>query len=354
MITDLMSAGRFGPALARTALRFAGRCRRKAAMPVILHETDAELDWHLFGFSRQRHALHLAVPRTALTYSSSTVIARVSAMATVLARCSEGVRGVGDFSDGEESGQGIVSLCGNHSGSLLIPENEFITSRGYNKVREISRDAPAFQSRRDTVLWRGSSTGKKGMISIPGMTTDTPGLLPRTRMCLLLRDVPGCDARIAGVAQSGNVRADVQQLAAAGVLGHRVEPEEWLNVRYHIAIDGNTLAWSSTFIRLLMGCCILKPESPGRYRLWYSDRFKPWVHYVPVQADLSDLVSKIEWCRANLRDAARIADAGRALAEGMHFEDEIAQAAANMTRAWLEGRMAGEAAPAGLLLTALP
>ena len=64
---------------------------------------------------------------------------------------------------------------------------------------------------------------------------------------------------------------------------HRVEPEEWLNVRYHIAIDGNTLAWSSTFTRLLMGCCLLKPESPTGHRLWYSDRFKPWLHYVPVE-----------------------------------------------------------------------
>ncbi|MEO9875769.1 MAG: glycosyl transferase family 90 [Anderseniella sp.] len=354
MITDLISASRFGPGLVRPVLRLAGRCRRKAAMPVVLHEADGGLNWHLFGFSRQQHCLHLAIPRTALNRSSSTVIARVSAMATVLARCDAGVRGIAEFSDGAESGEGIVSLCGSHSGSLLIPENEFITSRGYSKVREMSQDAPAFETRRDIVLWRGSSTGANGAITSPGMTADTPGLLLRTRMCLLLRDVPGCDARIAGVAQSNNVLTDVRQLAAAGVLGHRVEPEGWLNVRYHIAIDGNTLAWSSTFIRLLMGCCLLKPESPGGYRLWYSDRFKPWLHYVPVEPDLSDLVSKIEWCRANVGDAARIAEAGRELAEGMRFEDEIARTVANINQAWHEGRMAGEATPAGQLLTTLP
>ncbi len=323
-------------------------------MPVVLHEADGGLNWHLFGFSRQKHCLHLAIPRTALTYNSTTVTARVSAMASVLARCDAGVRGIAEFSDGEESGEGIVSLCGNHSTSLLIPENEFIISRGYRKLREIARDQPAWEARRDIVLWRGSSTGMNGAISTAGMTADTPGLLPRTHMCLLLRDVPGCDARIAGVAQSNNILADVQQLAAAGVLGHRVEPEEWLNVRYHIAIDGNTLAWSSTFIRLLMGCCLLKPESPAGYRLWYSDRFKPWLHYVPVEPDLSDLVSKIQWCRTNPSDAARIAGAGRELAEGMRLEDEIARTAANINQAWHEGRMADEAAPAGQLLTALP
>lgn len=354
MITDLISATRFGPSQVRTALRFARSCRRKAAIPVVLHEADGGLDRHLFGFSRHRHCLHLAISRSALTDISGAAMARVPAMATVLARCDAGVRGIAEFSDGEKSGEGLVSLCGNHAGSLLIPENEFVTSRGYRKVRELSRDAPAFEARRDMVLWRGSSTGTKGTISTPGMTVETAGLLPRTRMCLLLKDVPGCDARISGVVQSGNVLADVRQLAAADVLGHRVEPEEWLNVRYHIAIDGNTLAWSSTFTRLLMGCCLLKPESPTGHRLWYSDRFKPWLHYVPVEADLRDLVSKTKWCRANVRDASRIATAGRALAEGLRFEDEIVQAAASINQAWHEGRMAGEATPAGTVLMGLP
>lgn len=187
MITDLISATRFGSSQVRTALLLAGRCRRRATIPVVLHEADGGLNNHLFGFSRQRHCLHLAICRSALTDNPDAVVGRVPAMATVLARCDAGVRGIADFSDGEESGEGLVSLCGNHAGSLLIPENEFVTSRGYRKMRELSCDAPPFEARRDIVLWRGSSTGAKGAISTPGMTVETAGLLPRTRMCLLLK-----------------------------------------------------------------------------------------------------------------------------------------------------------------------
>lgn len=32
---------------------------------------------------------------------------------------------------------------------------------------------------------------------------------------------------------------------------------------------------------------------------WYYDILKPWVHYVPVKRDLSDLVEKIEWLKEN-------------------------------------------------------
>ena len=275
-------------------------------------------------------------------------------MAKVLARCDVGTRGIAECSDGWLCEEGYVSLCPNHPGALAIPEHEYINTGGYRGIFDLSRHSPAFEDRRDIVLWRGSTTGIGGAISLPGMTADTPGLLPRTRMCLLLKDVPGCDARIVDVVQAVDILTEVRQLAEAGILGHRIEPEEWLNVRYHIAVDGNTLAWSSTFMRLLMGCCVLKPDNPDGYRMWYSDRFQPWVHYVPVAADLSDLVGKIEWCRANAGDAARIAAAGQALVRDMDVDDELARAAANISRAWHAGALAGEASPAGRLLAGLP
>lgn len=32
---------------------------------------------------------------------------------------------------------------------------------------------------------------------------------------------------------------------------------------------------------------------------WYYDLLQPWVHYVPVKRDFSDLAKKVEWLRAN-------------------------------------------------------
>ena len=85
-----------------------------------------------------------------------------------------------------------------------MPDSEFISLMGYDRIRCLSYSTPAFESRRDIVLWRGSSTGDDGVISLPDMTAETPGLLLRTQMCLLLKDVSGCDVRIRRCA-AGNV-----------------------------------------------------------------------------------------------------------------------------------------------------
>ena len=63
---------------------------------------------------------------------------------------------------------------------------------------------------------------------------------------------------------------------------------EDLNYKYLIAIDG----WVSGWLR---GPMILKSSSvpiivESNYKPLYFDAWIPWVHYVPVKADLSDLI----------------------------------------------------------------
>ncbi|TXT06117.1 hypothetical protein VHUM_03590 [Vanrija humicola] len=65
----------------------------------------------------------------------------------------------------------------------------------------------------------------------------------------------------------------------------RVEPEEAIKYKYVIDVDGN--GWSSRYHRLLAsGSVVLKSTI---YPEWNSDWLTPWVHYVPVQIDYSDL-----------------------------------------------------------------
>jgi len=65
--------------------------------------------------------------------------------------------------------------------------------------------------------------------------------------------------------------------------------EEALQHKYVIDVDGNT--WSSRFQRLLLGGSLvfkstIMPE-------WWNDRAQPWVHYVPVQLDYSDVLDAL-------------------------------------------------------------
>ncbi|KLT40244.1 hypothetical protein CC85DRAFT_249776 [Cutaneotrichosporon oleaginosum] len=75
------------------------------------------------------------------------------------------------------------------------------------------------------------------------------------------------------------------EIAAEYPYRQRVSREEADAHKYVVDVDGN--AWSARFQRLLMsGSLVFKSTIMPE---WYNDRIQPWVHYVPVKLDYSDL-----------------------------------------------------------------
>jgi hypothetical protein len=238
-----------------------------------------------------------------------------------------------EVSDGEESGAGIVSFCSTDRQAILIPDSDFFESRGYLPFRRLAGAAPRpWQDRDETVLWRGSTTGI-GVVATGDLDRADPHLIQRVRMCLILRGVDGADAKISAIAQSPDPERDRDRLARAGVFGERIAAEQWIGRRFALDIDGNSNAWGNLFQRLVLGCCVIKVASPVGYRQWYYDDLEPWRHYVPVRADMADLVETIAWCRAHPAECEAIAAEGSALATRMTFEREFARGVANIEAA---------------------
>ncbi len=71
--------------------------------------------------------------------------------------------------------------------------------------------------------------------------------------------------------------------------------------------------------------CVLKVTSP--FEQWFYQDITPWVHYVPVQSDFSDIEEKIEWCLANDSEASQIAAAGQRFALNETFDKVRAKCA---------------------------
>lgn len=82
--------------------------------------------------------------------------------------------------------------------------------------------------------------------------------------------------------------------------------------KYLLHIDGNVAAYRLG-VSLLLGSVILLQESGSQ--LWFQHMMKPWVHYVPVAADLSDLIERIEWCKSHDAECEAIAAASLALGQ---------------------------------------
>ena len=230
-----------------------------------------------------------------------------------------------DISDGEECGRGIIGYCTRDEGAILVPDPGFCYSKGYVEFRQSHLDGREWAERDATVVWRGSTTGH-GVVSRDTMSAKDVTLTPRTRMCLLLRDQPRADICFARVVQTENTGQQEARLRAAGILGEGVAAREWWGMKYALDIDGNSNAWSNLFTRLLMGCCVIKINSAEGYRQWYYGQLRPWEHYVPVDADMSDLLDKVTWCQSHDAECRQIAGRGQEFALQRTFASEIVQA----------------------------
>ncbi|KAG7091997.1 hypothetical protein E1B28_008384 [Marasmius oreades] len=96
----------------------------------------------------------------------------------------------------------------------------------------------------------------------------------------------------------------------------RMSREEAGNYKYVMDLDGN--GWSGRFKRLITSNALVFKSTV--FPEWYTARIQPWVHYVPVQVDLSDLYDSLIFFR------------GDPNGEGAH--EELAKKIATEGREW--------------------
>ncbi|PPQ65974.1 hypothetical protein CVT24_011191 [Panaeolus cyanescens] len=116
--------------------------------------------------------------------------------------------------------------------------------------------------------------------------------------------VNGCDGETCKVLAETYPYRERQSIKQAG------------KYKYVLDIDGN--GWSGRFKRLITSNALVFKSTI--YPEWYADRIVPWVHYVPVQLDLSDLYDALFFFR------------GDGNGEGAH--DELAHKIALAGREW--------------------
>jgi hypothetical protein len=73
-----------------------------------------------------------------------------------------------------------------------------------------------------------------------------------------------------------------------------------------------TCTYPGTQWRLLSGCATFKQESDDI--MWFFSLLQPWVQYIPLKRDLTDVLDKIHWARSHDAEVHQIAQNARALA----------------------------------------
>lgn len=97
-------------------------------------------------------------------------------------------------------------------------------------------------------------------------------------------------------------------------------PNEQAKFKYVIHVDGHVAAFRLS-MELMSGAVILKVA--GNWDMWYTDKLEPFVHYVPVKGDLSDLYEKIDWCRSHDKECQTIVENAKTFSETYLSKDGI-------------------------------
>lgn len=189
--------------------------------------------------------------------------------------------------------------------------------------RSFTMESIPWEKRKPTAVFRGGSTGC-------GVTIETN---PRLKLSYLSKitppDTDGIPLLDAGITE-WNLRPrklkgekylkTIETKSLPFGLSGRLTPQEQASYKYLINIDGHVSAYRLS-LELESGTCILLVAS--KYRLWYRHMLKPFVHFVPVKADLSDLVEKIKWCKKHDTKCKEIAENAKKFAATYLTKDGI-------------------------------
>ena len=206
--------------------------------------------------------------------------------------------------------------------TMMIPDGLFMHSLGYKedlaKLDEFERDYP-WEKKIRSVFWRGANTALS-MASKDDAWRSTP----RIKLAVLSKEINDptiLDAGISKVVDLAGNPEHVTRVQDLGIVKGACPLIEFFRYRYQIDVDGLYSSWGSTFMKLASKSLLLKVESDSRQ--WYYHKLKPWLHYVPVEEDVSDLREKIDWVFAHEQHCKEIAERATEMILAVTYKDSL-------------------------------
>ena len=177
-----------------------------------------------------------------------------------------------------------------------------------------NKETPTFvdwENKKPIAVFRGTTTGC--------------GYTDETNMRLKLSKMRSPELDVGIVKHTNQMKFDPKEgLGTVNVKEFPTVPlmpmSEQATHKYIIHIDGNVAAYR-LLGTMMTGSLILKVEGP--YTLWIDHLLKPGKHYIPVKADLSDLVEVVEWCKNHDDKCKKIALNGYEFAKTALTKDYI-------------------------------
>lgn len=164
---------------------------------------------------------------------------------------------------------------------LREPQNRILTRFNYerhwdnvDRVRKL-RNLDGFSKKKALLHWRGATTrGEQRNIAV-SQYFDHP-------LCDIAYSIVCQDFKLDKPEHCNNKHQSIPKI---------------LQNKYLLSIDGNDKA---SGINWNLASDSLVFMSPPKYESWLMEsKLKPWIHYVPLEYDYSDLIEKYKWAESN-------------------------------------------------------
>ena len=190
---------------------------------------------------------------------------------------------------------------------LLLPDVYMLSGKDniwLNLIKDIEHQniEEPWQKKQEKIYWRGACTG--GTYNLNNYHK-----LPRLTLVMLSKSYPDfIDARFSCLSQFSDDQSGKDLKSVIKLLfvnkNFLINPIYHLKYKYLISIDGNSAAWQRVPWILLSNSVLLKQDSS--YIEWFYPALKPYIHYIPLKKDLSDIFEKINWLKNNDNKAQQI------------------------------------------------
>jgi hypothetical protein len=178
---------------------------------------------------------------------------------------------------------------------VLIPNHVVLSESWFNmagEMLEIIGKTP-WAEKKAKAFWRGGTSD----VNVLEKDKEDFSLTPRWNLCALsLKDPESVDARFY-TADSPTLKNAVLR---ANLLSPFISKEEHLQCKYLPDLDGHMCSSPGLLWRLISDSLTLKQESDQIQ--WFHGAILPYVHYLPIANDMSDVVEKIHWAASHEKE----------------------------------------------------
>jgi hypothetical protein len=215
---------------------------------------------------------------------------------------------------------------------FIIPEDWKLANHT-NDYTINENDIVEWKNKKEIAIFRGSCTGsvefdKNQRLQIAKLDADwqitNPNLLDAGIVSWNSRDKINSNLTITYI-------KPIEMNNLGIYLKNRIPMNKQLSYKYLINIDGHSATNRFSYL-LQSGCLILNVESKyviGNKR-WYDHLLIPYVHYVPIKYDLSDLEEIIIWCRSNDEKCTKIVENAKKIYNEYFSKEGLMKYTANL------------------------